>query len=380
VIHRPQERGSALLIVFVLAAVIAIMLYRELPVTAFEARRQKEQTLIDRGHVYQRAVQLYYRTFRGRYPANVAQLENTNNVRFLRNRYVDPFTGKDDWRQLHAGPGGMLMDSKVQNLNQNIFGQGGNRSNGTNGSGSTFGGAGNTNTANSSTFGSSTFGDSSSSSSDSDVTVPQVRKRGPAIATGGEGTTPSTSELNQDPSTPLLPTTDSASAGATTPNAAGPNDTSQASQQAPAQTAPGAAATPGQGGTAFGAGPTPTSPNGTSLGGAFAGVASKAKGHTIKKINDQTDYSLWEFWYDPNKDTSMSNTGSVQNGAGGQNLQTGTQPTQPASSGFGSSGFGSTGFSSFGTQSTQTPPNAPTATVPDNSANSPTTAQPTTTQ
>ena len=56
--RRRGERGSALLIVFVFAAIIAIMLYREMPVAAFEARRQKEQTLLDRGHEYQRAVQL----------------------------------------------------------------------------------------------------------------------------------------------------------------------------------------------------------------------------------------------------------------------------------------------------------------------------------
>ena len=42
-------------------------------------------------------------------------LENTNRMRFLRNRYVDPFTGKDDWRLLHAGPGGIILDSKVKN-------------------------------------------------------------------------------------------------------------------------------------------------------------------------------------------------------------------------------------------------------------------------
>ncbi|MBV9266348.1 MAG: hypothetical protein JO061_09295, partial [Acidobacteriaceae bacterium] len=78
------ERGSALLIVFVFAAVIAIMLYREMPVSLFEAQRQKEQLLIDRGHEYQRAVQLYYRKFHGQYPNNIEQLENTNSMRFLR--------------------------------------------------------------------------------------------------------------------------------------------------------------------------------------------------------------------------------------------------------------------------------------------------------
>src|SRR5271155_6119503 len=62
-----REQGSALLIVFVLAAAIAIMLYRELPVAITEGQRQKEQLLIDRGGQYERAIQLYFRN-RKSYP------------------------------------------------------------------------------------------------------------------------------------------------------------------------------------------------------------------------------------------------------------------------------------------------------------------------
>jgi hypothetical protein len=39
--------------------------------------------------------------------------------------------------------------------------------------------------------------------------------------------------------------------------------------------------------------------------GGIAGVASQAKGPSIKLVNDQDDYSKWEFYYDPTKDTSM---------------------------------------------------------------------------
>ena len=38
-----------------------------------------------------------------RYPGSIEQLEKTNNIRFLRQQYVDPMTGKEDWRLIHVG-------------------------------------------------------------------------------------------------------------------------------------------------------------------------------------------------------------------------------------------------------------------------------------
>ena len=57
-------------------------------------------------HAYMRAIQHYYKKF-GRYPNKVEDLENTNNMRFLRKRYTDPMTrdpvtGKEkDFKFLH---------------------------------------------------------------------------------------------------------------------------------------------------------------------------------------------------------------------------------------------------------------------------------------
>jgi hypothetical protein len=101
-----------MLLVFLMAAVVALMLYKAMPRVAFETERDKEQLLIDRGGQYKRAIQLYYTQFR-RYPARIEDLENTNDKRFLRRRYVDPFTGKDEWRLVHTN-GMALTDSKVQ--------------------------------------------------------------------------------------------------------------------------------------------------------------------------------------------------------------------------------------------------------------------------
>ena len=108
------ESGYILLFVYAMAATIAITLYMELPRAAFEAQRDREQLLIDRGEQYSRAITLYVRKFQ-RYPANFDALDNTQNLRFLRKRYVDPFTGKDDWRVVHVGPGGVFIDSLVYN-------------------------------------------------------------------------------------------------------------------------------------------------------------------------------------------------------------------------------------------------------------------------
>ena len=110
------ERGSALLIVFVFAAIVLIMLYREMPVAAFEARRQKEELLIDRGNEYKHAIKLYVKKI-GQFPPSIDALENTNRMRFLRHKFDDPITGKNDWRLLHAGPNGVIIDSKVQTAN-----------------------------------------------------------------------------------------------------------------------------------------------------------------------------------------------------------------------------------------------------------------------
>ncbi|HVW08326.1 MAG TPA: hypothetical protein VHC90_07070 [Bryobacteraceae bacterium] len=107
---RNPESGYAMLMIFAMAAILAITLYTEVPRVAFEAQRDKEQLLIDRGEEYQRAVTLFVHKF-NRFPASMEELENTNNQRFLRRRFVDPMTGKADWRLVHAGPGGVLTDS-----------------------------------------------------------------------------------------------------------------------------------------------------------------------------------------------------------------------------------------------------------------------------
>ncbi len=109
--HRQSQRGFAMLLVVLMAAVIAISLYMEVPRVAFESQRQKEQLLIDRGEQYKRAIKVFFNTNK-RWPAKLEDLENFNGRRFLRKRYIDPMTGKDEWRPIHV-TNGILTDSKV---------------------------------------------------------------------------------------------------------------------------------------------------------------------------------------------------------------------------------------------------------------------------
>jgi hypothetical protein len=110
--RRESQGGYALLMIFLMAAIIALMLYQQLPRVAFESEREKEQLLIDRGQQYTRAIQLYYLANNRTYPTSLDDLEKQER-RFLRQRFVDPFTGKAEWRIIHTN-GALLTDSLVQ--------------------------------------------------------------------------------------------------------------------------------------------------------------------------------------------------------------------------------------------------------------------------
>ncbi len=111
--RRTREQGWALLTILFFSALLVISLGSVLPRAAMEARREREGDLIHRGKQYERAIQLYFRKFR-RYPAKLEDLENTNNIRFLRKRFTDPITGGEEWRLLNIGPNGVLTNSALQ--------------------------------------------------------------------------------------------------------------------------------------------------------------------------------------------------------------------------------------------------------------------------
>src|SRR5258708_4267610 len=72
-------------------ALITMALLTVVPEIGQQIRRDREEEMRHRGTSYMRAIQHFYKKF-GRYPMRVEELENTNNVRYLRKRYKDPMT------------------------------------------------------------------------------------------------------------------------------------------------------------------------------------------------------------------------------------------------------------------------------------------------
>src|SRR5258705_12916819 len=98
---RQSERGYILLMLMLFVTLLAIAAAVVAPSIAFRVRRDREEELVHRGVQDSRAIRRYVKKT-GRYPSRLEDLENTNNIRFLRKRYKDPVTGKD-FKLLHVG-------------------------------------------------------------------------------------------------------------------------------------------------------------------------------------------------------------------------------------------------------------------------------------
>jgi len=96
---KPDEDGFILLAVLILLALFTIALSVALPKMAIEVQHDRDQETMERGKQYVRAIKLYYKKF-GAYPPNLDALNKTNDIRFLRKKYIDPTTGKVDWKPI----------------------------------------------------------------------------------------------------------------------------------------------------------------------------------------------------------------------------------------------------------------------------------------
>jgi type II secretory pathway pseudopilin PulG len=297
---KPSEDGYMLIAVVFMLALFIIVLAVAAPRVAKSIQREREIETMHRGKQYIRAVKLYYRKF-GRYPPNVDALVNTNEIRFLRKKYIDPTTGKEDWKPIAVG---MNKTQSTGFFGQPIVGSGGI---GLSGSATGLGGANPSGSAFSSP-GSSAVGSSSSLTN----TTP-----GSTTDPSATGTSAPTTDANGNP----IPPGSNSATGST----AGPS--------------------------------TATGPTMGGLG--LMGFSPNSPKLSILVWHKKNHYNEWEFFYDPQADLTMlgGNTGMVGQPAGGQ--PNGTGPgvgNGPGSSGFGNSspGFGNSS-SSIGPGSTSAP-------------------------
>ena len=349
--RRDGEAGFALLFVFAMAAIVAIMLYLEMPRVAFEAQLGKEDLLIQRGEQYKRAIKLYVRRF-NKYPGSIEQLENTNNVRFLRRRYKDPMTGKDEWRFIHSA-GGVFPDSLTQrppamkgavDIAQLTGGDSPS--------------PGGDNAAQMSVVGwrrlrggqrpgaqiipspGTDSGSEENPPSDGQPAdyPPQGTPPGEPDASGSQPDSPQPAQPGEATPGPVLPpgqlfpgqplSRGQASPGQL-PYAQQPINAQSQGQNVGGMTVTGGLTSPGAGfqtGTqalpsgnpALNAiqrqltgGSASSFPGNTNIGAGIAGVASKSEGEGIKSYNDHTKYKEWEFIYDPRKDIAVLPAGAA---------------------------------------------------------------------
>jgi len=267
---RAGEQGFLLVGVIVMAALVLIALSVAAPIVARDLRRERELEAVHRGQQYVRAIQLFYLKTNS-YPASVKALENTNNVRYLRQHYLDPMTGKDDWRLIGLG--------QAKTTVKGFFGQPLSGLNGAAGGG---------------------LGTAAGLQSGG---VPNTGGTTGSTGTSGTSTTGSTGSQT------------------------GPGTSSFGTSSFGQNGAAG-------GDSAFGSGST----------GPFVGVGIPKDGPSIITLNEQTDYSTWEFIYDPRIEQLYAKSsifgGGVASSSGGLgsasdlNSTPGTgSPTSPAGPG-----------------------------------------------
>lgn len=295
---RNPEQGYILLFLLLIIALMAIVATTLITSIKFDMKRDREEEMIHRGVQYTRAIRAYYRKF-NRFPAKIEDLENTNQLRFLRKRYKDPLTGKD-FKLVHFGEvkfsggigGGTIPGASTVGANGQLTSSGFSQNSGF-GNNNAFG--------SNSAFGqNSGFGQSSGFGQNSNSVFGQNQPQN-----------------NQTPG----------------------SDSSQTPAGTPGADANGSQQVQGNGASDTG------SPNQQVFGGApIVGVASTSKDKTIREFNKKKKYNEWMFVYDPMLDRGGLIKTPYQPqlmmqmmGQGMQNMN--GQPNQNGN-GFGNSGFG----------------------------------------
>jgi type II secretory pathway pseudopilin PulG len=111
---KPSEEGYVLIAVMFMLAILLIAMSVAVPKISKQIQRDREVETMRRGKAYVRGIKMYYKKF-GAYPPNMDALVQSNQIRYLRKKYIDPTTGKDEWKLIHVG------QNKTQTLG--FFGQ-----------------------------------------------------------------------------------------------------------------------------------------------------------------------------------------------------------------------------------------------------------------
>ena len=256
-----REGGYVLLAILLLVAFMVIVATIEAPLMVQQMKRDREEEMIHRGTEYARAVKKYYKKF-GRYPANLEQLDNTNQIRFLRKRYKDPLTKDGKWK--------LLTYADIQTiLNPNAPG---------------------TPAATLGAQGQSGFGQPSAVTSIGTAGTPSSQ------SPVGPGNLVYSSSTGFDQSSP------GTSSGGLATNS--PQGNAQQSSNPFANTFSLGASSATNSNQPGGTGSTANSAGGTQTfgGGAIVGVASVSKDPTIRIYNKKKTYNEWQFIYTPMMD------------------------------------------------------------------------------
>src|SRR5580704_18019069 len=85
--ERHEEQGFMLVGLIVAIFFVLLALSVAAPRVAQELRREREVEAVHRGKQYVRAIRLYTKRGQGPFPGSMDQLEKSNDIRYLRQRY-----------------------------------------------------------------------------------------------------------------------------------------------------------------------------------------------------------------------------------------------------------------------------------------------------
>jgi type II secretory pathway pseudopilin PulG len=272
---QPSEEGYILVAVIFMLAILILSLSVAIPRVRESIQRDREEETMQRGKQYIRAIQLYYKKFNA-YPPNVDALIKTNDIRFLRKKYIDPTTGKDEWKPILYG----------QNKTPQAMGF----------------------------FGQPLAASSLAGTGPAGGNTPNTGIGGTSSTTGG-------GLFNSSPTSTTDP--GPGTTGSTDPNGNPASGTG---------TSGSAAGTTGTGTTGSSSSSNPTGTGQTFGGGGIIGFSPQSPKQSIFVYKKKNHYNEWEFLYSPLMDQQQmagGNTGAIGQPAGSTTNPVGTNPSSP---------------------------------------------------